>query len=246
MANQLSKIEPLKLPDLARPDRMPSLPAWVGSRIESVREVMQKDASGKHRMMAVLPQGMTLGSSERKQLEAHAGALRKTLDYTPDNSAEAEAEMLVIVTKMMLAKPGMRASEAGTEATGEAYQIALGDLPPWSVTAALRRWYRRDAPPVDKTPHDYRWRPSEGTLRAIAFEEANKVRGRAIELERLLGAVPMIEFAPETRNTMIDKLSAIMPAMKFERPDAERTEARMRKAEALGRQADKLAAEQNA
>jgi hypothetical protein len=135
-------------------------------------------------MMAVLPPAMMLGSSERKQLEAHAGALRKTLDYTPDNSAEAEAEMLVIVTKMMLAKPGMRASEAGTEATGEAYQIALGDLPPWSVTAALRRWYRRDAPPVDKTPHDYRWRPSEGTLRAIAFEESQKVRGRAIELER--------------------------------------------------------------
>jgi hypothetical protein len=52
----------------------------------------------------------------------------------------------------------------------------------------------------------------------------------------------MIEFAPETRNTMIDKLSAIMPAVKFERP-AKRTEDRMRKAEALGRQADKLAAE---
>lgn len=219
MAQQLTLTEPLKLPDLARPDRMPSLPAWVGSRIASVNEVMQKDASGKHRLTVVLPQALTLGSSERKQIAAHAGALRKTLDRTPSNSADAEAEMLVIITKMMLAKPGQKASEAGSEATGEAYQIALDDLPPWAVTAALRRWYRRDAPPVDKAPHDYRWRPAEGILRAIAFEEAAKVRGRMIELERLLAAVPLIEFAPIERNGMIDKLEAILPAIKFERPE---------------------------
>lgn len=243
MAQNLTTIEPLKLPDLARPDRMPSLPAWVGSRIESVREVMQKDASGKHRLTVVLPAGMVLGSSERRQITEHAVGLRKTLAYTPDTSAEAEAEMLVIITKMMLAKPGMRSSEAGAEATGEVYQIALEDIPPWAVTAALRRWYRRDAPPVDKTPHDYRWRPSEGTLRAIAFEEASKVRGRAIELERLAAAVPMIEFAPDTRNEMIDKLAVIMPAMKFERPDDVTAEARMRRAERLGAKADRMAAQ---
>lgn len=226
MAQNLTTIEPLSLPDLARPDRMPSLPAWVGSRIASVLEVMQKDATGKHRLTVVLPQGMVLGSSEWAVLEAHAGALRKVLERTPENSTDAEAEMLVIITKMMLAKPGQRSSESGAEATGEAYQIALDDIPPWAVTAALRRWYRRDAPQVDKAPHDYRWRPSEGTLRAIAFEEAAKVTGRAIALERLLSAIPMLEFAPDTRNDMIDKLTVIMPAMKFERPEPDPAAAR--------------------
>jgi hypothetical protein len=80
MAQNLTTIEPLKLPDLARPDRMPSLPAWVGSRIESVLRGDQKDASGKHRRMMTLPATLMLGSSERKQIEAHTGALRKTLD----------------------------------------------------------------------------------------------------------------------------------------------------------------------
>lgn len=222
MANELARTEPLALPDLRRPDRMPSLPAWVGSRIASVTEQNQNVGNGASKTMTVLPQAMMLGSSERKQVEAHAGALRKTLAYTPDDSAEAEAEMLVVITKMMLALPGQRASEAGAEATGEAYQIALGDLPPWSVTAALRRWYRRDAPPVDRQPHNYNWRPAPGILRAIAFEETSKVRGRAIELERLLTAVEMVEFSDEHRNEMIDKLVKILPASGFERPAPQR------------------------
>lgn len=219
MAQQLTLIEPLNLPDLARPDRMPSLPAWVGSRIASVLEVMQKDASGKRRLTVVLPQGMTLGSSERKQITEHASGLRKTLAYTPDNSADAEAETLVLITKLTLALPGQKASAEGAEAIGEAYQAALDDIPPWAVKAAIRLWYRRGAPPVDKVPHDYRWRPAPGILRAIAFEEAAKVRGRALELERLIEAVPMIEFAPPERNDMIDKLATILPSMQFERPD---------------------------
>lgn len=234
MANELTKIEPLHLPDLARPDRMPSLPAWVASRTASVREVTQNDGSGNHRRMPVLPKTMMLGSSERQQIEAYVGALRRSIDRTPDNSADAEAETLVLIGKLMLALPGQRASEAGAEAVGEAYQIAVGDLPPWSVSAALRRWYRRDAPP-DKVPHDYRWRPAPAILRTIAFEEMLKVRGRAVELDRLLAAVPLIEYSPEHTVEMQAKLAAASPILSTIIHDA-----RMRRAKELGAEADRL------
>lgn len=213
MANELTTIEPLRLPDLARPDRMPRLPGWVASRIASVNEVMQSDGNGNWRKVATLPETMMLGSSERQQIEAYAGTLDRTLDRTPDRSAEAEAETLVLIGKLMLSLPGQRSTETGAEATGEAYQAALDDLPPWAVAAAMRHWYRGDAMQIGKIPHDYRWRPAPATLRALAFAEAAAVKGRAISLRNLIAAVPLIEYSDEHRGMMLGKLSEVMHAI---------------------------------
>lgn len=214
MAQNLTVIEPLKLPDLARPDRMPSLPEWVASRLASVSEAQQKDASGKHRAVMTLPQAMMLGSSEIRQIGAYAGALGKTLSRTPSTSADAEAETLVHVTKLMLALPGMRSSETGAEATGEAYQAALDDLPPWAVAAAIRHWYRGDAMQIGKQPHDYRWRPAPAALRYLAFVEASAVRARMQQLEQLITAVPLIEYSAEHRTEMREKLTNASPILR--------------------------------
>jgi hypothetical protein len=210
MGTELAVIEPIPLPDMRRPDKMPSLPAWVVSRLECVSEETQKDASGNYRTVPVLPAAMMLGTTERLELELHAGALEKTLERTPDNTAAAEAETLVVITKMMLALPGMRSSETGAEAAGEAYQAALEDIPPWAVAAALRRWYRGDCEPIGKLAHDYRWRPAPAILRAIAFLEASKVRGRSLELKKLAAAVPAVEYSDEHKVRMLENLSGVM------------------------------------
>lgn len=211
MASNLTTVEPLKLPDLRRPDMMPSLPAWVASRLGSLSEAHQNDGSGKHRRVTTLPASQVLGSSERKQVVAYAAKLATALERTPATSADAEAETLVHVTKLMLALPGQRSSETGAEAVGEAYQSALDDLPPWAVAAAIRHWYRGDAATLNpKQPYDYRWRPAPATLRALAFAEASAVKGRVLQLERLVAAVPLIEYSEKHCATMLGRLSAVM------------------------------------
>lgn len=153
-----------------------------------------------------------LGSFEREVVTAHVGILETLLDATPEKSASAEAETLVHIGKLMLALPGQRSNEAGAEATGEAYQAALDDLPPWSVAAAIRLWYR-GAAPAGRVPHDYRWRPAPAVLRAVAFGEYARVRGRVIALRGLLEAHPLAEYTDEHRAMMLTKLSAVMHAV---------------------------------
>lgn len=165
-------------------------------------------------MVMTLPAGMLLGSSERQAVERHVAELERVLGSTPAESATVEAEMLVVVSKMMLALPGQRATEAGAEATGEAYCAALDDLPPWAVLAALRRWYRGDVAPMPKfqQQHNFNFRPSPATLRAISFREAGAVRGRVIELRRLLEAEARAEYSEEHRGEMLAKLQTVMPS----------------------------------
>jgi hypothetical protein len=209
MAQNLTTIEPLKLPDLARPDRMPSLPEWVASRLELLNEAHQNDGTGNRRRMMTLPASAMLGSSERQQLEVYADTLTQTLERTPENSADAEAETLVLVTKLMLALPGQKAGEAGAEATGEAYQAALDDMPPWAVAAAIRQWYRGNSIVLDHPraqPHDYRWRPAPAVLRKLSYYEMMRVMGRIRKLKQLLSAVPLIEFSADHTHDMRAKL----------------------------------------
>lgn len=164
-------------------------------------------------MVTTLPAEMMLNSSERKAIERHVGALEKVLGNTPAESAQAEAEMLVLVTKMMMSLPAQKTGEAGAEATAEAYCAALDDIPPWAVAAAIRRWYRGDvtAPPPRMPPHNFDFRPGPAKLRSVAFGEAAAVRGRVIQLQSLLTAEKRVEYSDEHRGEMLTKLQAVMP-----------------------------------
>lgn len=167
-------------------------------------------------MVTTLPAGMLLASSERHAIEQHIKALEKVLGKTPVESASAEAETLVLVSKIMMSLPAQKTGEAGAEATGEAYCAALDDIPPWAVAAAIRKWYRGDIPaPASRSlPHNFEFRPGPAKLRSIAFGEAAAVRGRVLELQRILGAVERIEFSEQHRGEMLAKLQTVMPGRK--------------------------------
>lgn len=174
-------------------------------------------------MVTTLPAGMLLASSERRELERYVGALGGLLERTPMHSAAAEAETLVLVSKMMMALPAQKTGAAGAEATGEAYCAALDDIPPWAVAAAIRRWYRGDIPtPSPRSPpHNFDFRPGPAKLRSIAFCEAAGVRGRALELQRLLEAEERVQYSEDHRSEMLAKLQTVMPS----RPKHQRAEA---------------------
>lgn len=195
MHGQLTTLEPLALLDPRKPTRMPSLPAWVTSRANVLVENLQiHPASSTFRDVLTLPAAMMLTDQQRRMIEEHIRGLRSLLLQTPDESPDAEAATLVIITKLLLAKPSQGTSEKGAEAKGEAYMIALDDVPAWAVDAAVRRWYRGDCGKDDRgKPYDYTWAPDSAVLRKLAIIEAWRVKGRIGELQKLLDAVEFVD-----------------------------------------------------
>jgi hypothetical protein len=191
---------------------MPSLPAWVASRVASMKDEYQAPPTGgKRRMVPTLPASLTLAPAERAEIERHISELDALCNQTPANSNEWEAATLIVVTKLMLALPAMQQNEAGAEASGEAFQAALDDLPTWAVAAAVRRWYRGDCGVNERgDPYDYHWRPAPAELRKIAVFEQWRVRSRADTLRKLLAAEPLIEFSEEQRAQMRAQVAEMM------------------------------------
>lgn len=203
MGTELAIIEPLALPDRRRPAQMPSLPEWVVSRLESLKDNWQNGNT-----VLTLPAALVLTEAQKEMVSQHIAALDRLVEFTPANSADCEAETLVIVTKMLLALPAQRSTEAGNEAKGEAYLAALDDVPPWAVQEAVRKWYRGE----HGAKYDYRWSPVPADLRALARSEEYKIRGRMQMLKRVRDAVPLVEFSDEYRADMLKRIQAIVHA----------------------------------
>jgi hypothetical protein len=204
-------LEPIQLPDLRRPERMPSLPAWVASRVASLRKECQPDpTTGKYREALTLPAHQTLSAIERETIDGHIVALEGCRRPTPVDDPATEEAVLVVVTKLVLALPAAKQNEASVEARGEAYMAALDDLPLWSVAAAARRWYRGEA--GDK--YDYHWCPAPADLRAISLNELSRVCARSEQLRRLLGAEQLIEYSDEHRVRMGERLAGLFRNLK--------------------------------
>ena len=114
--------EQIQLPDVRRLDQMPSLPAWLASRVESMKDECQPAlADGKYRDIPTLPANLTLTPAERAEVEGHIAELDALCKQTPTYGDEWEAATLIVLTKLMLALPSSQQNEAGAEASGEAF-----------------------------------------------------------------------------------------------------------------------------
>jgi hypothetical protein len=203
---------PIPVPDLRRPERMPSLPAWVASRVASIKDEVQPDpVTGKHRSAPTLPLNLTLNEAERDEIERHVHILEASCGPTPSDDPEAEGAMLIDLTKLMLVLPAAKQNEASVEARGEAYLAALDDVPPWALRSAIRSWYRGDGGKNERgEPFDYHWCPAPAELRKVAMLMLWRVKGRAAALRRLLSAEPLIEYSDEHCHSMRQRLSGLM------------------------------------
>mgnify|MGYP001594696130 FL=1 len=151
------------------------------------------------------------------------------------------SQAMGVMIAALLVKKGQRMDAAMSEALTEDYLDALDDLPAWSVREAVRKWNRAESPQLDKKPHDFNWRPEPPTLRRLAWIEYWNVKSRVETLQRMVAAVPRIEYSPEHRGEMLQKLSAFMHVN-----DAEDRETRLRKAERLGKRIDRIAEQREA
>jgi hypothetical protein len=151
---------------------------------------------------------LILNPTERAETERHAKEIDALCARTPAASDDWAAATLIVITKLMLALPGANQSEVGVEATGEAFQAALDDVPTWAVAAAVRRWYRGACDRDERgEPYNYHWRPAPAELRRIALVEKWRVQCRAHVLRKLLSAEPLIEFNDEHRAAMRARLT---------------------------------------
>jgi hypothetical protein len=191
--------------------RMPSLPEWVGSRIDSVRDADRRSTvDGELVVLPRLPVSLILSSAERAEVANLIREIENLLAQTPYERVERERETLAIIGTFMLSVPAVQQNDIGAEASAEAFLIALEDVPTWAVEAALRRWYRGECGlDARGKPHDYHWRPAPAELRRIAMVEVWPARQRVATLRRLLAAEPRTAFSESHRATMLARLASI-------------------------------------
>jgi hypothetical protein len=161
--------------------------------------------------MPTLPSHSILGPTERAEIERHVAELELLYAQTPATSAEWEGATLIGITKLMLTLPSAQQNEVAAEATGEAFQVALDDVPTWAVEAAIRLWYRGECGENERgQPYDYKWRPSPAEIRRIALAQNWRVYGRLTTLRRLLAAERLIEFSEDHCAKMRARLAGLI------------------------------------
>jgi hypothetical protein len=169
---------------------MPSLPEWAISRVATLQKNNQPDPTTDRRSdFWTLPRSMMPSDEQRHAMTAHIAALTPRLSETPENGDAWAKATIVLVTKMLMVLPAAQSGPETADARGEAYMVALEDIPAWAVDAAIRGWYRSAYDPA----YNYRWAPGPAELRAVAYLEAWKVKERIRDLTRVLEAKPLFE-----------------------------------------------------
>lgn len=204
MANNLTFLELIPVPDVRRPAKLTLLPRWVAERLDSLKKAEMPDASGKYRETPVLPPALIPTTEQKAAIGRHLGSLAELFEMTPENRPELGSKMTEAVTKMVMTLAGREMGEFAAMAKGEAYTAALEDVAVWAVEAAARRWYRGEC-----GDRDYRWPPDPATLRELARLEEFRVRAAVRRLRELLEAKPAIEVDPERAAAMRKQLTAI-------------------------------------
>jgi hypothetical protein len=188
MATDLATIEPIRLPDPHRPGTLPSLPEWA-ERLKSAVRIELQMTGDKFTDLMVLPPDLMPSAQQRQMLTHHRDSLRSSLLDTPTISIAAETKVATAVTRLRSVLGGARNSELGEEGAAETYLVVLDDVPCWAVEAAAWKWLKQDCG-TDQSgrPHDYRFPPNPGTLRAIALRIAWEFSARINAVQRVLDA----------------------------------------------------------
>lgn len=146
-----------------------------------------------------------MGLGARDIAERHIEALKDILGLTAENSPEAAAATMLVVTKMISVLAGRETGEQAGEAKGEAYMAALEDVAFWAVEEGQRRWYRGEY----GDSHDYKWMPDPATLRQLARQEEFLAKNTISKLQSILDAEPLNEKCEDEMRSMRDKLAKL-------------------------------------
>ncbi len=191
-------------------DRMASLPAWVPQRIVALETELQPDIMGKYRLAVVLPQKMMLNASERVVVEAHYADWAGWLDLGRPTVLDGRTlsnslAILVTVAKLLKNSRGPKFHGPSASELTEDYLEALDDLPAWSVHNALCKRKRGGSLKLQGMARDSQWRPAPAALRLMAQMELTPLKVDLAQLEKLLIAVPRLEFSDRHRAEMLSE-----------------------------------------
>lgn len=118
--------------------------------------------------------------------------------------AEAKPDPVIAlreVARLLLAFSTANLSVTAAEARSEAYEIALEDVPAWTVKAAARHWIKGEVAILgDKV--NLSFPPSPPQLRALALDEWAKARGALWRYRRLMGGKTARVVPPEKRRPL--------------------------------------------
>jgi hypothetical protein len=165
--------------------------------------------------MPILPKNLILNSSEKQAVREHIEhlglclSLNQPMLYRDELLTNGQAHGAMIA-HLLMKGGGQKLDNKAADALTEDYLDAVEDLPAWAVREALRKWNRGESVKLDGKPHDFNWRPTPPTLRQLAQHEMTAVKARKMQLEKLLEAVPLVEYSEEYRQNMIDRLAALL------------------------------------
>ncbi|MCC8956147.1 hypothetical protein H8B02_22760 [Bradyrhizobium sp. Pear77] len=175
---------------------------------------MQLDTAGRYRETTTLPKESILNPSERAEVQRYMveldGYLRldQPVEYR-DAVLNNNAAIAAMIAALLL-KGGRKLDKEESDAATEDYLDAIEDLPAWAVREAIRRWNRAESSRLDGKPHNYDFRPSPPTLRRLALHAITPLRGRMLELQKLLNAEELIEYSDEHRKRMLERLADVV------------------------------------
>jgi hypothetical protein len=210
--NAIVPFTPFPFP--TNPAQLPSLPGWLQRRSDALGSAVQPDSADRHREMPILPKDLILTSSQKQAVREHIEhldlclSLSQPMPYRGQLLTNDQAHVAMIAHLLMKGGGQKLHKEAADALTGD-YLDAIGDLPAWAVREALRKWNRGESVTLDGKLHDFNWRPTPPTLRRLAQYEMTAIKARKLRLEKLIDAVPLIEFSEEHRAIMLGRLSKL-------------------------------------
>jgi hypothetical protein len=139
-----------------------------------------------------LPAEMMLTASERAGLEQRLVAIKTIITGSNLTTAECSKARLSLLTKMLLAFPTSgNSSDAAADARGDIYDDAVEDIPPWALSAAIKRWVKGDVPDLRLGALNFHFAPAPAVLLAICKLELADFRAQASAIEKLLACITL-------------------------------------------------------
>jgi hypothetical protein len=165
-------------------DTMRSLP----SRLERLASSIGKTQWPGQPVRLDLPSGMELTGRDREGIETRLKQITEITTGTNLTINESAKARLSLLTKMLLAFPAAgSSSEAAAQARSDIYDDALGDMPPWAINAAIKRWAKGEVPAdLNMGILNFTFAPSPAILRKLAKVELGPFDAQAAKLRALL------------------------------------------------------------
>jgi hypothetical protein len=181
-----SRLEATMATDLqirAQLDMMRSLPPSL-AKLERLLGTTQWPGQP---MRLNFPSGMELKPEQRKEIEQRIAELQRLTTGAHLPADECSKARLSLLTNLLLGYPATGGSgDRAAEARAGFYLDAVGDVAPWALDAAIKRWARGD---VENANVDFA--PSPGALRRLCDTELAPFADQICQLRRLLSAVSL-------------------------------------------------------